>query len=107
MTEPIRNHANLQTQTTKQAKSSKKQQENSTSLFEKNEPSTAKLAVNRAGAVIMTPLVGVAGALTVTGAFWYRVFNPDVSVDDAVKGGLQAAGQGSETLEKMWNGKFF
>lgn len=72
-----------------------------------SEPSTARLAVNRAGAVIMTPIAATAGVLTIFAGALYGTFSPNSTFDKGMTSGIQAAGQGADMLEKMWEGRYF
>lgn len=84
-----------------------KQQLNKSTKAPKNEPSTTRLAVNRAGAVVMTPIAATAGVLTIFGGALYGTLNPNSTFDKGMTKGIQAAGQGADMLEKMWEGRYF
>lgn len=74
---------------------------------EQHDPSIGKLLVNRAGAVVMTPVAAGAGVLTLAGSFLNGVFNPNTTLNESMTKGCQSAGQGADMLDKMWQGKFF
>lgn len=106
MTTPI-SKTQVKTQTAKKVQVKPKEQQKINSTFEKNEPSTAKLAVNRTGAVVMAPLAATAGVLTLVGGFLNGVLNPNTTVDDSMNESIKAAGHGADMLEKMWEGRYF
>ena len=65
------------------------------------------MAVNRAGAVIMTPLVAAAGVLTLTGGAINGALNPNPTFDKSMTESTKAVGQGAYMLEKIWEGRYF
>lgn len=71
------------------------------------EADIGRLLVNKAGAVVMAPVAAGAGALTLVGSFLNGIFNPNTTLDESMTEGCQAAGQGADMLDKMWQGKFF
>lgn len=104
MTEPIR-----KTQTSQSAQNVNKPKKQDVKKEQKtsNKPSIGRLLLNRAGAVIMTPIAGVAGVLTIVTGGINGAVNPHKTFDQGMTEGIKAAGQGADMLESMWNGKYF
>ncbi len=109
MTEPVKRTAPTTQAPKTQQKPQQKVKESKPNCIhtEAKTPSTAKLAVNRAGAVVMAPVAAGAGVLTLAGSFLNGLFNPNTTLDESMAKGCQAAGQGADMLDKMWQGKFF
>lgn len=106
MTEPI-SKTQVKTQTAKKVQVKPKEQQKINSTFEKNEPSTAKLAANRLGAVVFSPLAVIDGTSKLTVSFLDGVFNPNKSIDKALMEGRKEADKSLEKLDKMWEGRYF
>lgn len=85
-------------------KSQKVQQSKQTT---KSEPSIGRLLANKVGAVIMTPVAGVAGVLTIMARGAQGAIDPDKTFDQGMTEGIKEAGQGADMIERMWQGKFF
>lgn len=70
------------------------------------EPGIGELLLNRAGAVVMAPVVTAAstiylGVKSAEGIFTAKPYG------QAMQEGLDGASQGADMLDKMWNGKYF
>ena len=103
MTEPVKRTTPAQTsQKPQQARNTQNQKPK-----QSNEPSIGRLLLNRAGLVVMTPIAGVAGVLTIATSAIAGTINPKKTFDQGMQEGIQAAGQGADMLEQMWNGKYF
>lgn len=106
MTEPIKKTSTAQPAQQTKAQQTQTQQAK-TSKQQSQEPSIGRLLLNRAGAVIMTPIAGVAGVLTIMTGAANGAINPNKTFNQGMTEGIQAAGQGADMLDKMWQGKFF
>lgn len=101
MTEPVkRTTPAQQAQNTQKAQQPKQKPE-------QHDPSIGRLLVNRAGAVVMTPVAGLAGTITIIAKGISGAVNPDKTLDQGIQEGIQAASESEDMLDKMWQGKFF
>lgn len=71
-----------------------------------NEPSIGKLLVNRAAALIMTPITATVGAIYVGGKSVEGLVTKK-PYEKAMQEGIKDVSQGADMLDKTWSGKYF
>ena len=71
------------------------------------EPSIGRLLLNRSAAVVMTLPAAAAGVITIVAGGVAGAIKPNETFEQGVSKGIDAASQGAEMLESMWNGKYF